>query len=605
MKKKIFLFAGIIAAFFLTACSQLEGGSIDGGYNADYCKINISAYSEDHHAIKQGMNGARTILPVAFTGDGLTFKISGVSHRGEVLNESDQVLSWTAGKAEITLSFARWTLTLKAYDADGDLVLSDTTFVDLTRGASEIKFIMLPDASTGTKGNVSITGTYINYQNTQVVPAVNNVKTIKAGLYRKDDVLYNDPVYEFTDVTGAAVDGTINYVTAAKSIDAGNYNFIMSFLDENDDEIGFYSELVIVDPGNTSIKVFSDLNVINQTPEPPEELKAWYVEGSAGNGFYNVKLTWKDKSSNEKFFNLIVTEYTDNTTVAGQYADVNANIVSNDSLYVSGSLASSSEECVIRLPLGRMFDVKLCAVGVGSSIFCEREAAASETGFTGYEAADERITLTQVIHDLAGGSLSLSGTPFTGASYTTYQIYKTTSPVTLLDIDGTTNVLVKVDGTVHHPFVEWQMYDESTRKWVTAAVNTFKNISVKAFYNLNYVISYVIPGYTDLDPSWVTCTYGTGNTNCLNGVVDARGTAKTITVSVNNDASHDVVFDEFEYRLNNQTLFRGDYTAYTNPNTYSFDTTDLDSKLYVVEVMARQKDTENWFSFSFGITISR
>ena len=129
-------------------------------------------------------------------------------------------------------------------------------------------------------------------------------------------------------------------------------------------------------------------------------------------------------------------------------------------LRYSGSLISGSNECTLKLELGKVYEVKLRARNyIGASNWVER--IGTGTALSGYELIDagglKHINRRRIRYNLNGGTLTLDkgGTPQTKTgTYVTYDSYKGT-PVDLLKIDPATsptgNTLVK--GSTD--FVNW------------------------------------------------------------------------------------------------------------------------------------------------------
>ncbi len=97
---------------------------------------------------------------------------------------------------------------------------------------------------------------------------------------------------------------------------AGSYRLAVTFYSDTSytKEVGYWSDIVIVEPTNKSNSLDIEFHGINTRPASPTGLTASLVEGSykkSGqvNGKYDVLLEWDDNSSNEKGFLIRVTPY--------------------------------------------------------------------------------------------------------------------------------------------------------------------------------------------------------------------------------------------------------------------------------------------------------
>ena len=97
---------------------------------------------------------------------------------------------------------------------------------------------------------------------------------------------------------------------------AGSYRAAITFY-SGTKEVGYWSDLVIVEPTNSSNSLDIEFDGINTRPAAPTGLTAYLVKDSYKkndqvNGKYDVELTWKDNASNEKGYLIRVTEYSIN-----------------------------------------------------------------------------------------------------------------------------------------------------------------------------------------------------------------------------------------------------------------------------------------------------
>ena len=618
-----------ISNFFVTlfAFAIMFVGCADLDLNSTYVDNKNSEKAILTIDIKGDTLAARTVLPNAWDGAALFYKIEGKSARGNTLTPTKPTVE--GAKLKIALEYDKWELTLTAYkDEECTLpVLKGYGTGDLTNGASEISFELKPYDIT-TVGTLNLGGTYTDSEGT--------VKKYRMALidYETGEEL----------TTPAAVEGTKSPFAFGtfNDIAPGTYLFEIRFYNGEEiasaKQIGYYSDLVIVDPGNTTEKTDIAIgDIIMKKPSSPTNLKAFRVENSDDGDYYNVKLTWDDNSTNEENFVLTIREY-DSTGTEIDFDAVADGIqpyaVLGDDFWtrnvrVSGSLLPSNEECVIKLPTGRLFEIEIAAenaVGLSDSDDaidgdqpCARVDASSDilAGHEGYDATN-KIARTKITYNLDGGTLKFASTTYNG-TYTEYKTYEggninlitpdTTGDPDYVPTDDAPS-LIKND----QPFQKWVAEDgEGTRAGVdgddaTKVIATigFANLVVTANYNATYIINYTIPGHEDLAENRVTATSDAGD--CINGTVDVEAGNKDIEFTLTATETDKPTYSSLTVKMTSASgLVRtlSDVTVSGNEFTCTINTVELDSGLYTVNVIAHDAEANQDYSYTFGITVSR
>lgn len=644
MFKKLSKFAAAFMAasvLLLAGCSNFtaEEALVDGIKNAgSKCVVNIGI-----GGVKDDV--ARTILPTAWTtaeAASFKFKISGTSSRGETLAPTE--LTFTSGTAQLSLSYSLWELTLIAYKdaAFAEPVLQGNTFIDLTNGGSTISFI-LSSAGISTPGGISLGGTYTDTESV--------VKKIEMGLYRFDNGAL---VGSVTTLSGTQCDGTFSFTGA--SVTPGTYTFAMKFYIISSaagvtpivySQVGYWSDMVIIAAGKTTTKTDIEIpDIIYSKPTAPENLKAYLVNDSeTSTGSYNVKLTWEDKSSNEENFVITVREYASQDDASPTIfkifgkedgenlptPDPDKEVFWGSQYRAAGSILAGNTTCTLTLPTGRLFDIAIQSQNyAGLSDEVTRVAGGTETGCTAYGAAPEKINRVMMTYVLNGGKLEKSAAVnYSSVNYIEYKTYTgsnfkvygydmsdaggATPPYELKTNSETTDTTTyPILRRGNHPFQKWlDTVDGSEIKEST----DFHNLTVIADYNLTYLINYTIVGYTDMAEARVTATYdakhasdpGSSNVNCKNDTILAGSSQGVdanppITFTVTDAASGEVEYDSYQIKIDDMII----YSGISNTFTYtSANVTLLDSGTHTVNVFAKKKNTSEWYSNTFAITISR
>ncbi len=590
----------ILLVLFAASCSN---GLLTTSYNSQTndngkCLVSFSITN---------FPNARTILPTDPEEDMITkFKISGTSGRGETYNDE---LSSSDEKVMV-LSYALWDLTLEAYNGD-NLILKGRTIQDLSNGASAPITFTLSENGVDTKGDVTLSGTYAD-----LTPSV--VDYTISGLY---DIHTGELVTGTTEKQEETA-GNFSYSTTTLTLAPGEYIFKVQLMGYGEDDsigggddvqYGVWSDVVKVAPGRTTEKTNIAIpeSVLGSLPADPEDLMAYLVDGSENNDeTYKVNLKWNDNSNNETHFLIKVYEYSDKDTKI-------------DAVVAEYQVLSSITKTEIDLKLGKLYDVTIEAVNrLGSSAFVDRDTAtAAETGETAYEFASDdanyRINRFKITYDLNDGSYD-DGSNTKQGILVNYHTFGAT-PVTLPQ-NGVNSITIK---NGENPLQNWVNSDDSSAvtdaDGVTAGIqyDGFANLAVTAVYDLSYEFNVKLPEYAkyELPLENITVTFGgveqeiTDTDNAIAAPFDVsagNGGNKDIvlTIATTNNSDSSIEYDKFKV-----ILVGGNKTSSLpidlNGNSYKINTKNLDSANYIMVAIAKAKDTNDWYSYSFSFTIAR
>lgn len=593
----------ILLVLFAASCSN---GLLSTAYNSQTndngkCLVSFSITN---------FPNARTILPTDPEESMIAkYKISGTSGRGETYTDDELLPS---EEKVMVLSYALWDLTLEAYDSADNLILKGRTIQDLSNGASATITFTLSEKGVDTNGDVTLGGNY-----TDLTPSV--VDYTISGLY---DIHTGELVTDTTENTEETA-GNFSYPdpTTTLTLAPGEYIFKVQLCgngengtkgDADDIVYGVWSDVVKVAPGRTTTKADIDIpaSVLGSLPAKPEDLMAYLVDDSENNDeTYKVNLKWTDISNNETHFLIKVYEYSDKDTKI-------------DDVVAEYKVLSSITETEIDLKLGKLYDVTIEAVNrLGSSGAVDRvtAATAAEAGETAYEFASAdanyRINRFKITYDLDGGSYS-DGTITTQNNVVNYHTFGATS-VTLLQNDVDSGITIK---NGENPLQNWVKSDDSSAVDTdadTAGIqyDGFANLAVTAVYDLSYEFTVTLPEYAkyELPAENISVTFdGAPQTITANAIADAfdvstvNGGNKDIelTIAETNATDPTIEYDEFKV-----ILVGGNKTSSLpidlNGNTYKINTKNLDSANYIMVAIAKAKDTNDWYSYSFSFTIKR
>lgn len=590
MNKKICFFTPLLVLImFLVGCANIEGnGTYIDNTVGEKCELSIMLGS-----------GVRSILPEEFNGPDLFYTLEGKSVRGNILPVTTLNFDPITNEAKIPLEYDTWELTLIAYkDAEHTLpVLKGFRVVDLTNGETLIHFDLKTYDLT-TLGEIALSGNFVDEEDavTKYVMTLKNFET--------DAIIEERPV----EHTGNGTD-EYPFTFAKQNLLPGTYLFAVKFIKETtkdgntvEDQIGYWSEIVVVDAGNDTTKNDILIDVIMRKPAVPTDLQALLIEDSKSKDRYNVKLTWNDESDNEENFVITVKEYADETDLVGtEYRILDETFIEND-IRVDGSLLSGNTSCIISLPTGRLFEVVIQAENsIGISEECVRVDATDTTGFIGYKASN-KINLMNITYNLDRGQLQLSGDLTKTGEYLEYHIYKGTD-IPLLEIKDPLGAEYPKLTKNNNPWLRWATPEDPN---TPVTVATFKNVYVKAIYDQTFIISYTIKGYEDLEAARVIATY---DDTATQGVIEtteaknakiARNTKKDITIGIKAAVGEETKYSKFKLKIDQNTITENETMEFT------ISTTDESLTLgtHTVMVCAYDETIDQWFSHIFAITIT-
>lgn len=588
--KNFFKVTGIVLlVLFAASCSN-------GLLNTTYTGVKDNGKCLVSFSITNFASNSRTILPDALEIDDIHhFTIEGKSNKGEVLPETEVDIDATTKKGKVTLSYSLWKLTLKAYDANDQLLLQGTSTPDLTNGAAAILFT-LTEKDVTTPGSVKLSGSFED-QDGLIDTVVCGVYNITTGIAVEEK--------ETTGVTNKA------FSYEKTGLLPGEYVFKV-ILKKGTEEYAVWSDVVKVAPGLETLtdNILITQDIIGTKPDKPENLMAYLINNSENDdGTYKVKLTWEDNSSNESKFVVTLKEYsavgTEDATVDPKTFDILA----------------STETTTLELKLGKLYDVSIAAVNrINKDNFEEDEIERDEaTGnandpdddsYTTEAITSTRINRFKIEYILDGGKYIKSATESqTGGVLVDYHTYSETTPVPLITINEydetspTYPTLIKGN----FPFVKWIAANDTTSTAVTS-YDGFTNYSVKAVYNQDSVINVKIPGYKTLDASRILCTYGettdATQTTCYDGTASTPidgTTEQVLTLTIAGATADQPVFDEYKILVQGNIV----YTGSSNVAKAFTNTKDYESGTYILTACAKDSETGIWYSYTFGITIQR
>ena len=488
-------YVAVLAVFtlFIAGCSHNLVGRMSGDGNAEETVTFSVTDIPPNYAqmIEEAQNPAsRTILPnapFAPNDASLTFILTGTSNGGNSLPATTVTLDATH-KFNIVLSAQVWDLTLTAYKNYGTPphkpVLQGHCTVDLTNSNGTATFAMSTKGLT-TPGTAKVTGSVLDPLNicTKYTISICDAYSGKPITQYKDLSGTSQPTNaEQEHVTGSHSgsfnfhygDTAISPADPVVTLNPGAYAFLMIFYKGTGTSsdphipIGSYADTIVVDPGNDLVQTLGPLDVLNKAPTDPQNLRAYLENNSEDTegAYYHAKLTW-DSSMFEINYELELSTYADDgsgtpaVTIYGfNTTNTAATNFAGSLLRYSGSLISGSNECTLKLELGKVYEVKIRARNyIGASNWVER--IGTGTALSGYELIDagglKHINRRRIRYNLNGGTLTLDkgGTPqIKTGNYIVYDSYQGVAK-DLLKIDPATsptgNTLVK--GTTD--FVNW------------------------------------------------------------------------------------------------------------------------------------------------------
>ncbi|MBR4464234.1 MAG: hypothetical protein IKS40_06435 [Treponema sp.] len=615
-----------VAILALVGCSNVNNGAIIGD-STGTTSINLSVSNQNNlHAL---------IAPDTLKRVDITkYQIEGESLSGKKYPQTGQLAEVTLdanGKGKLeNIEVDDWTFTLHAYTGDAapyTEVLKGTSTCMLKSGTdvSSVAFT-LSSYGVSTTGGYSITIGYTGGAWNEGYTFTYGVYNSTTGAPISENAITTDTdkiVYDSADTTNHP-----GYPVTGSGLAAGSYIFGVR-ISKGSATLAYVSDVLIIEPGRTTEGTLIFGDVISTLPAAPSGLIAQELLNNTykpEGDYYKVRLYWKDNAINEESYELIVREFTDtstkwdaytenadDTTISAafgtryDFADILTLTRDNNKFnigYVAGSLYAGSEELVLDIPTGRMYDFQIRAknlIGTSASIvrvkndtaelaYLADTASATQTKINtiagdckGYDISDaaeptfyKHVNLVQTSYSLDGGTLKItSADTFAGDVYVTYTIYdmKYTAYTTATSPDPTaypSTYLPLLKASDWHSLkkenADWSGWNTDIARVATPVeynINGYKNITVVAQYgssitdvNITGVDIEALPTLADDN---ITCFYGddpaTANTYaCKNGTITiARGAdAKYVTVTVASSATD--IFKKYDLYVNGSLI---------------------------------------------------
>lgn len=528
MKKSNRFLTGIIAlsAIILFSCNNFVGGKVfekGRGINADG-KVTLSVAVDGMYTSAEIPGVSRNIMPVSWddTRKGnLTYVLTGSPVGTPFAMTEVPATAWTYddikdGKAKIDLDAVEWNLTLTAYQGYTDAanpgviaLQSNPKLVDLSTGATNVSFDLLPPSDTEATGDVNVKITFEMPSSFDHV-----IYGIYAGSFPTSDPV-DSAVTSITPITakvdaGLTEAGTGKYSFDFKTDDtnkvkAGKYSFNATFytkVDGADKVICFYSDSIQIDGGNLTSKTINiSKEAFNAPAVNPTSLAVAYSYNNNGlnpveltnstvDGKYLATFTWDDKSDNELGFELVITDVAesaaDPTYEPAKYTAA--------STLKAGSLAASSTTATVELETGKEYSAKIRAV----NNFTTTSPVDSD-----YYSTTERIFLFTVAYNLDHGKIQKDASTSTADSIVTYVVPCTpyTSSPVLPDL------ITKVADTVVYPYVfrtgyhflKWYVNDPTETAYTAIPTPYTGNIVLTAYWQSELGVTINTPDYSVAD----------------------------------------------------------------------------------------------------------
>lgn len=548
----------------ICSCQQIYDGTL-GLYTAaeDGLSVIISNY-------------ARTIAPSTYNIDDIaSYKIYGEDYQGNIYSSD---ISITNGTGKITgLAPTVWNFTLHAYsDASAtNEVLCGYASVD-TRSVSTVSFVLSSENVSG-EGSCSIT---FKYDSNAADTFSDMVNEIHAYLCNPNTGEILKEIVAVSSESDLAKWTSQGYTAAISSISSGFYTLYVKFyqiVNASAVQIGLWTETVDIEPGRNFSQELNIPDIIARKPAAPENLTAYRIDSSLNKDSYNIVIRWDDCSDNEEHFVIKLREYSSVTDSTGSPVKTldNTNFSSvsyeNDGVgYVSGSLFYSSEEYVIKVPTGKLFDIEVYAENsFGKSDSVKRstsenltdETYGSLTGFNTSAAAPfKHITTTALTYNLQNGTLLTSkSAAYSGQSYIEYKILDSTEISLLAPADIADTSDNAFESQTQWPVAYYHYLKNGWKKWVSSPasesavtkITTAENATFYAVYDINEEVE-----VSEFDSDALYITYGNGAAQSVYGsgtdakTADYISSGSYITITVDRAAAPNSQFTRLNFLVN-------------------------------------------------------
>lgn len=463
-KKTLGMALALASALFLAACSNMDSGSVDNGAAYLYSTTRTLTVNVDSVELSDGSGEGvydpwinRTVLPgTAYTTDDLTLVLRAISDGkketftyltgGSTVSGGTQyVVPLTAASYDFWL-YAYVTSAIPAAHATDDAktlyqasdVINPSPQVttalwahaaqDLTNGnnTTPLEFKLSPVDLKG-NGIVELGG--------KCSDPDNSVTSVRVGVYN----IFTNEEIKGADVTPTA-SGTdkLFATTTWNDVPAGSYRAAVTFLD-NGNEVGYWSDFIIVEPSNTSGKTDIEFSGIKTIPKAPTGLTASLKEGSFGAGkeTYDVVLDWNDNADNEKGFLVRVSTYTVNFATPGETATeevfgfasgtirrkgtatvtatalIDSGYFTQTATPTTNLLLSQCTSVTLTLKTGYLYDFEVVAYNaIGCSQYSDTDAVAdgytdaAESGSTAHEDFTPRKVVDTAVITYTSGKMA-------------------------------------------------------------------------------------------------------------------------------------------------------------------------------------------------------
>lgn len=612
------------AALMFASCSNIS----EGDSASYYSKNEASAKAEKTLVATvngitsieavQSQVASRTVLPEPQAIDaGLVYVLEGKSSIGGKIDAKSVTVEAgaTAGTGTVTISFpdtSIWELTLTAYKDSADAsvaahvqekeysapntatgaaagstvkkyaynpVLTATTEVSLVAGTPTITFNMNVKGLE-TPGTVAIgANPSDDSKKAGFVYTGNSVKIThyEIALY---DRISGAAILNKAEPSVAATTGKVPVTVSAGTVDfsadstslanvaPGEYVLGITFYNrynEVDYQVGFWSDYVVVAPGQTT--TFSELITgIDEKPKAPENFTAELVANSEVNGTFLAKLTWEDKATNENNYEIDLYEVNDDAAkteltvetiktaanatklaTLGFSSHYDADTVESDKIvdfkdgslyYGGGSLFASSEEATLKLDTGKLYEVVIRAVKSANDKSDDVARTATEDFTAANHINRVRISYITAPYTIKVGSKE-------GQQYVTYDTFKGDEIALLADAKNDFTLSYKGTDVPAANFKGWISAADGESS-VSAAI--YKNVNVLADIAVDFDATLGTYSYsTDVTSDFVAVKSFTNSTDSTGADVNVTGNVATVNAKANERLTVSAVDADSEY----------------------------------------------------------
>lgn len=614
------------AALMFASCSNIS----EGDSASYYSKNGASAKAEKTLVATvngitsieavQSQVASRTVLPEPQAIDaGLVYVLEGKSSIGGKIDAKSVTVKAGSetGTGTVTISFpdtSIWELTLTAYKDSADAsaathvqekeysapntatgaaagstvkkyaynpVLTATTEVSLVAGTPTIIFNMNVKGLE-TPGTVAIGANPSDAE--KKAGFVYTGKSVKITHYEIAlyDRISGAAILNKAEQSVAATTGKVPVTVSAGTVDfsadstslanvaPGEYVIGVTFYNrynEVDYQVGFWSDYVVVAPGQTT--TFSELITgIDEKPKAPENFTAELVANSEVNGTFLAKLTWEDKATNENNYEIDLYEVNDDAAktaltvetiktaanatklaTLGFSSHYDADTVENDKIvdfkdgslyYGGGSLFASSEEAALKLDTGKLYEVVIRAVKSANDK--SDDVARTATADSDFTAANHinrvRISYITAPYTIKVGSKE-------GQQYVTYDTFKGDEIALLADAKNDFTLSYKGTNVPATNFKGWISAADGESS-VSAA--TYESVSVLADIAVDFAATIGTYTYSnDVTSDFVALKSFTNSADSTGTDVNVTGNVASVSAKDNERLTVSAVDADSEY----------------------------------------------------------